>query len=70
MKAGGCKDEFKVSLAPGVGVLHEVSESVTQGSCMQAWSKCVDDERQSGKDFTEECKDRVLPTCPRYTYRC
>lgn len=28
---------------------------------MQAWSKCVDDERQEGKDFTEECKDRVQP---------
>lgn len=32
------------------------------GGCkdeFKAWSKCVDDERQDGKDFTEECKDRT-----------
>jgi hypothetical protein len=26
---------------------------------MQAWSKCVDNERQAGSDFTEECREKV-----------
>ena len=25
----------------------------------QEWSKCVDDERQQDKDFTEECREKV-----------
>lgn len=32
------------------------------GGCKQEfkdWSKCVDDERKDGKDFTEECKDKT-----------
>lgn len=25
----------------------------------QAWSKCVDRERDAGSDFTEECREKV-----------
>lgn len=59
MKAGGCKDEFKVTS----GCEDQIDfEYVLRGLVLQAWSKCVDDERQDGKDFTEECKDRVQPS--------
>ncbi|KAG7667609.1 hypothetical protein Ndes2437B_g07621 [Nannochloris sp. 'desiccata'] len=33
------------------------------GGCkdaFNAWSKCVDSEREAGNDFTEECKDATL----------
>jgi cytochrome c oxidase subunit 6b len=33
------------------------------GGCKQeftAWSKCVDDNREGGKDFTEECRDATI----------
>ena len=56
MKAGGCKDEFKVRSTNGV-LRH--NKLLTWRPAMQAWSKCVDDERKDGNDFTEECKDRV-----------
>lgn len=28
-------------------------------SYRQAWSKCVDRERDAGSDFTEECREKV-----------
>ena len=57
MKAGGCKDEFQVGLAASIWL----SNGAMALFLTQAWSKCVDDERKDGKDFTEECKDMVQP---------
>ena len=57
MKAGGCKQEFKVYIRSCMTLMIKDQNSFVS---LQDWSKCVDDERKDGKDFTEECKDRVM----------
>ena len=66
MKAGGCKPEFQVMCSThSVYAVTDITHSVYAVHlalgmrALQEWSKCVDDERKQGKDFTEECRERV-----------
>lgn len=64
MKGGGCKKEFVVSLQFASSAFHRCCRVVHCkrfgiSGFLQAWSKCVDKERDEGRDFTEECKEVV-----------
>ena len=61
MKAGGCREAFVVRYLWPVPAVHELifRWASSPDPQLQAWSDCVDRERESGGDFTEECRDKV-----------
>jgi hypothetical protein len=69
MKGGGCRAAFVVS-EPFHARPHRMvvshSINIQQTGCfasssnMQAWSKCVDEEREAGADYTETCTQQTL----------
>ena len=66
MKAGGCKEAFNVRQKCYLVAYHVLLDPAVFDKKpevgelrAQAWSACVDKERQSGGDFTEECREKV-----------
>ena len=69
MKGGGCRSAFIVSAklrrrhralaAPTPRHPAHLERPMCGSHRLQAWSECVDHEREAGSDFTEECREKV-----------